>query len=71
MFGEGGDFRGIIPRSVEVIIQNLQSKAAVTEVALVCSFLEIYNDQIRDLGKAYLVGMGVESNATTAMFGKT
>jgi len=54
MFGEGSDVRGVIPRSVEYLFQCLAKKSAATEVAMVCSFLEIYNDQIRDLGKAFL-----------------
>ena len=50
MFGEGPEVRGVIPRSVEYLFQCLSKKAATSEVAMVCSFLEIYNDQIRDLG---------------------
>lgn len=70
MFGNDGDIRGIIPRSVEYLFQKL-SKNAGSEVAMVCSFLEIYNDQIRDLGKAYLVAMGVESSTSKALYDKT
>ena len=50
MFGEGPDVRGVIPRSVEYLFQCLAKKSGASEVAMVCSFLEIYNDQIRDLG---------------------
>lgn len=71
MFGEGGEVRGVIPRSVEYLFQCLAKKTSTSEVAMVCSFLEIYNDQIRDLGKAYLAAMGVESNTSTAMYEKT
>ena len=71
MFGEGGDVRGVIPRSVEYLFQSLAKKTLSSEVAMVCSFLEIYNDQIRDLGKAYLAAMGVESNTSAAMYEKT
>jgi hypothetical protein len=71
MFGDDGDIRGVIPRSVEHLFQNLQKRTNTKEVAMVCSFLEIYNDQIRDLGKAYLVAMGVESSNSTALFEKT
>jgi hypothetical protein len=71
MFGEGGDIRGAIPRSVEYLFSCLAKKTSTSEVAMVCSFLEIYNDQIRDLGKAYLAAMGVENNVTAAMYEKT
>jgi hypothetical protein len=71
MFGSDGDVRGAIPRSVEYLFQVLAKKTLSAEVAMVCSFLEIYNDQIRDLGKAYLVAMGVESSSSTALYEKT
>jgi len=72
MFGEGtGEVRGVIPRSVEYLFQCLAKKTSSSEVAMVCSFLEIYNDQIRDLGKAYLAAMGVESNTSAALHEKT
>lgn len=71
MFGNDGDIRGIIPRSVEYLFQQLAKKSNSAEVAMVCSFLEIYNDQIRDLGKAYLVAMGVESSNSVALYEKT
>lgn len=71
MFGNEGDVRGLIPRSVEYLFQQLAKRASSTEVAMVCSFLEIYNDQIRDLGKAYLVAMGVESSSSLALYEKT
>ncbi len=56
---------------MEYLFQSLAKKTASNEVAMVCSFLEIYNDQIRDLGKAYLVAMGVESSNSTALYEKT
>lgn len=71
MFGSDGDIRGAIPRSVEYLFSSLAKKANTSEVAMVCSFLEIYNDQIRDLGKAYLVAMGVESSSSIALYEKT
>jgi hypothetical protein len=71
MFGTDGEIRGLIPRSVEYLFQQLARRASTTEVAMVCSFLEIYNDQIRDLGKAYLVAMGVESSSSLALYAKT
>jgi hypothetical protein len=71
MFGGDDDIRGIIPRSVEYLFTSLLKKSKDTEIATVCSFLEIYNDQIRDLGKAYLVAMGVETSNSTALYEKT
>jgi len=72
MFGEGNDeVRGMIPRAVEQIFNKLKEKERTHDVAVVCSFLEIYNDQIRDLGKAYLVAMGVEESSNMAIFEKT
>jgi hypothetical protein len=71
MFGGENEIRGIIPRSVEYLFSSLSKKSKDTEVATVCSFLEIYNDQIRDLGKAYLVAMGVETSNSSALFEKT
>lgn len=64
MFGEIGEFRGIIPRSVEYIFSTLATQEANIEYSLSCSFLEIYNDAIRDLGKVYLVACGlIDGNA--------
>lgn len=71
MFGLDGDIRGLIPRSVEYTLSKLEEKSEAYEVAMVCSFLEIYNDQIRDLGKAYLAAMGVETSNTTELNEKT
>lgn len=71
MFGTDGEIRGIIPRSVEYLFSSLAKRANSAEVAMVCSFLEIYNDQIRDLGKAYLVAMGVENSSSLALYEKT
>ena len=71
MFGNDNEIRGIIPRSAEYLFQSLAKKGNSVETAVVCSFLEIYNDQIRDLGKAYLVSTGAETSTSTALFNKT
>ena len=71
MFGEDAEVRGLIPRSVECIFKQLEQRTNAKEVAMVCSFLEIYNDQIRDLGKAYLVAMGAEVSKSMALHAKT
>jgi hypothetical protein len=57
MFGAGhdgrADQRGIIPRAIEYLCHRLEDRRSNgnMEVAIVVSFLEIYLDQIRDLGK--------------------
>ena len=62
MFGEGGtnqEYRGMIPRSVEYLFQALSTKDDAMGFTVSCSFLEIYNDSVRDLGKAYLIAAGL------------
>ena len=53
-------------RCVEYLFQRLAERSSAYEVALVCSFLEIYCDEIRDLGKAYSVNVGVRSSCVIA-----
>lgn len=70
MFGESGENRGLIPRVVEGIVGEIEGKnKSGGECAMVVSFLEIYCDQIRDLGKAYLEQM--EGGESGDMGGKT
>ncbi|GMH74374.1 hypothetical protein TrLO_g3214 [Triparma laevis f. longispina] len=70
MFGESGENRGLIPRVVEGIVGEIEGKnKSGGECAMVVSFLEIYCDQIRDLGKAYLEQM--EGGELGDMGGKT
>ena len=67
VFGESGEARGIIPRCVEYIFAALEKTAKAKEFALVVSFLEMYCDEIRDLGKAYLdKGPGLTSKQNTS-----
>ena len=56
MFGEdeGNGQQGVIPRAVANVFSRLMDLQRTRETAVVVSFLEIYCDQIRDLGKAYL-----------------
>lgn len=51
MFGEGAN-RGIIPRAVEYIFASLDERGKTKDVSVMVSFLEMYCDQIRDLGRA-------------------
>lgn len=71
MFGGDGDIRGMIPRCVEYLFDRVANKSEKTDIAIFSSFLEIYNDQIRDLGKAYLVATGIESSSSSALYEKT
>lgn len=53
MFGrEEADMRGIVPRAAEYLFQAVSAGGSNTEFVIGCSFLEIYMDSIRDLGKA-------------------
>ena len=51
-----GEAMGIPPRAVDYVFSSLERRSATKEVAVVVSFLEMYCDQIRDLGKAYVDG---------------
>lgn len=54
IFGEGGEERrGLLPRAVEYLFERIQERRERKEIGMVCSFLEIYMDQVRDLGQAY------------------
>ena len=61
----------MIPRCVEYLFERIAQKSDKTDIAVFSSFLEIYNDQIRDLGKAYLVATGIESSSSSALYEKT
>eukprot|EP00743_Colponemidia_sp_Colp-15_P006406 GILK01006895.1.p1 GENE.GILK01006895.1~~GILK01006895.1.p1 ORF type:complete len:960 (-),score=159.20 GILK01006895.1:39-2780(-) len=65
IFGEGGPSRGILPRAVEHLYEKLQTRAPHKDISVVVSFLEIYLDQVRDLGKAYLDNLGVPPSERT------
>lgn len=45
------DLRGLIPRTLEYLFENIQNEIAETGVdyMIKCSFVEIYNEQIIDL----------------------
>mmetsp|Transcript_27270 Transcript_27270/g.56059 ORF Transcript_27270/g.56059 Transcript_27270/m.56059 type:complete len:966 (-) Transcript_27270:197-3094(-) len=45
---EGGELRGVIPNSFEQIFENIKADPE-TEYLIRCSYLEIYNEEIRDL----------------------
>ena len=43
------ELRGVIPRSSRHIFEKISSDTSGTNYVVKCSFLEIYNEQIRDL----------------------
>jgi len=54
IFGEGnGENRGLLPRSIEYLFENIKQVSSGKQVGLVVSFLEVYLDQIQDLGRGY------------------
>lgn len=54
VFGEGNnEVRGMLPRSIEYLFEKIEQRAEFKEVGMVVSFVEIYLDQIRDLGRFY------------------
>lgn len=69
MFGEN-QARGLIPRAVEHVFEVAEDKARTHEVAVLVSFLEMYCDNIRDLGQAYLDKSGRPDQAqkTSALY---
>lgn len=43
------DLQGVIPRASKHIFQSIHADTSGTKYVVKCSFLEIYNEQIRDL----------------------
>ena len=54
MVGEGPETRGLIPRSIEYLFNLVERRSAFKRFEIFVSFLEIYLDQVRDLGDAYV-----------------
>ena len=48
------DKRGMVCRAVEFLFKKAQELEDIREFVLTCSLAEIYLDQVRDLGKAYV-----------------
>jgi hypothetical protein len=55
MVGEGIDTRGLIPRSIDHIFSIIERRSSFKRFEVFVSFVEIYLDQIRDLGDAYVI----------------
>ncbi|CAK4139695.1 unnamed protein product [Aphanomyces euteiches] len=63
IFGETGEKDGIIPRAAEHLFEMIElndntDRPNKPEYTLVVSFLEIYCDRIRDLGREYVLTTG-------------
>ncbi|CAE7451019.1 KIN14S [Symbiodinium natans] len=55
VFGEGNkEQRGLLARSIEYLFDRIEAQSQHKEVGMVVSFLEIYLDQVRDLGRWYM-----------------
>ena len=60
IFGGGGggadekDKRGLVPRCMEYVFRATESKSRNKKITLSLSFLEIYLEKIRDLGRYYV-----------------
>jgi hypothetical protein len=56
IFGEGNaDRRGMLARSIENLFSQIEARSSHKEVGMVVSFTEIYLDQVRDLGRFYMI----------------
>lgn len=53
IFGRRGEERGILPRAVEYLFENVERRRNFSNVSVYVSFMEIYMDIIGDLGKWY------------------
>eukprot|EP00400_MALV-I_sp_L67-5_P000843 gene843-933_t len=50
------DDRGMLARMSEYLFENTAKKHSYKEIGVTVSFMEIYNNRIRDLGRAYVNG---------------
>ncbi|OQS06835.1 kinesin [Thraustotheca clavata] len=63
IFGESGEKDGIIPRCTDFLFDTIERNQYIDhsnkpEITLVVSFLEIYCDRLRDLGREYVQKTG-------------
>lgn len=52
------DRRGLVPKTIEFLFKRGKELEEIREFVITCSMVEIYLDQVRDLGKAYLENTG-------------
>ncbi len=48
-----------MPRTIDYLFKKAKDLEEIREFVITCSFIEIYLDQVRDLGKAYLEALGI------------
>lgn len=48
------DKRGGVCKTIEYLFRKAEELSEIREFVITCSLAEIYLDQVRDLGKAYL-----------------
>lgn len=48
------DRRGLVPKTIEFLFKRARELEEIREFVITCSMVEIYLDQVRDLGKSYL-----------------
>lgn len=66
IFGLAGEQRGVIPRAMEYIFDSIEKRKPYAHIATFVSFLEIYMDEIGDLGKLYVEQMATRSAPSTS-----
>jgi len=63
------DKRGIIPKTIEYLLNKNQEMAGVRELILTCNFVEIYLDQVRDISRNHIdrnqLSSATKRNSTT------
>ncbi|KAK2959367.1 putative Kinesin heavy chain [Blattamonas nauphoetae] len=62
------DLQGIIPRSAQMIFETINKDTTETEFVAKCSFLEIYNEQIRDLFNPAQNNLQVRESPTRGIY---
>eukprot|EP00756_Hemistasia_phaeocysticola_P011206 Hpha_TRINITY_DN15097_c2_g5::TRINITY_DN15097_c2_g5_i1::g.123435::m.123435 len=66
---EKQELRGIIPRSFDYIFDFIKSKAGPScKFNVYCSYLELYNGQLRDLLVSNMVGLKIKENKDKTFF---
>ncbi|KRX00930.1 P-loop containing nucleoside triphosphate hydrolase [Pseudocohnilembus persalinus] len=71
MYSEGGrDKRGLVPRTVEFLFKKGEELDDIRQFVITVSIAEVYLDQVRDLGLAYVQQNEVKSKQSTQYQGK-
>lgn len=62
------DRRGFVPRTIEHLFKKAKEMEDIREFVITCSMTEIYLDQVRDLGKAFLTNNRGNQSVSRALF---